>query len=99
MSAEEKRWRKITADYDKTQDIIKKRRQHTQDAYMADCTGHGKRVDFASRDDSTWLLLVMFPVYMIACGYLAYKCYPIRKEITYVLLVIMWLSYGAALLI
>ncbi len=55
--------------------------------------------DFASRDDSTWLLLVMFPVYMIACGYLAYKCYPIRKEITYVLLVIMWLSYGAALLI
>ena len=33
---------KMTADYYKTQDIIKKRRQHSQKACVADCSGYDK---------------------------------------------------------
>lgn len=48
------------------------------------------------KDGQTTFLAIVFPVYIVLCGYLAYKCYPFRKEVTYVLLAIMWLSYGAA---
>lgn len=41
-------------------------------------------------------LTVVFPLFVVLCGYLAYKCYPYRREIAYILLVIMWLSYAAA---
>lgn len=50
-------------------------------------------------DPTLKVLGALFPVYILTSGYLAYRCYPIRREITYVLLVIMWLSYGATLLI
>ena len=47
----------------------------------------------------TAFLATAFPIYIVLCGYLAYKCYQYRKEVTYVLLVIMWLSYSAAVLL
>lgn len=47
----------------------------------------------------TAFLATAFPIYIVLCGYLAYKCYQYRREVTYVLLVIMWLSYGAAVLL
>lgn len=45
----------------------------------------------------TAFLATVFPIYIILCGYLAYKCYLYRKEVTYVLLAIMWMSYVAAI--
>lgn len=45
----------------------------------------------------TAFLATVFPIYIILCGYLAYRCYLYRKEVTYVLLAIMWMSYAAAL--
>ena len=42
------------------------------------------------------LLAYLFPVYIVLSGFPAYKCYPVRKEITYILIALMWLSYGAA---
>lgn len=50
-------------------------------------------------DDGNILLALLFPIYIVMSGYLAYRCYRIRPEISYVLLSIMWLSYGAALLL
>lgn len=48
-------------------------------------------------DDRAGFLAIVFPIYIILCGYLAFKCYAVKREITYILLLIMWLSYGAAL--
>ncbi len=45
----------------------------------------------------TAFLAIAFPIYIVLCGYLAYKCFLYRKEVTYILLGIMWLSYVAAL--
>lgn len=56
------------------------------------------RCDFGEEDNSI-LLALLFPIYIVMSGYLAYRCYRIRREITYTLLVIMWLSYGAMLLL
>ena len=57
--------------------------------------------DFMADDthENYLLLVYLFPIYIVLCGFLAYKCYPVRKEITYILLVLMWLSYGAAFLL
>lgn len=57
--------------------------------------------DFIADDthENYLLLAYLFPIYIVLCGFLAYKCYPVRKEITYILLVLMWLSYGAAFLL
>lgn len=54
------------------------------------------RFDFGKPEQTTFLAVV-FPIYAVLCGYLAYKCYPFRKEVTYILLSILWLSYAAAL--
>ena len=48
-------------------------------------------------DSQTAFLAIAFPIYIILCGYLAYKCFQYRKEVTYILIAIMWLSYGAAI--
>ncbi len=45
----------------------------------------------------TAFLAIAFPIYIVLCGYLAYKCFQYRKEVTYILIAIMWLSYAAAL--
>ena len=45
----------------------------------------------------TAFLATAFPIYIILCGYLAYKCYQYRREVTYILVGIMWLSYVAAM--
>lgn len=47
------------------------------------------------KPEQTTFLAVVFPIYIVLCGYVAYKCYPFRKEITYILIAIMWLSYVA----
>ncbi len=52
-----------------------------------------------SNNDTTWVLATLFPIYIILSGFLAYKCYPLRKEITYMLLTLMWLSYAAIFLL
>ena len=50
-------------------------------------------------DHEPYLLLAyLFPIYIVLCGFLAYKCYPLRKEATYILIALMWLSYGAILI-
>ncbi len=46
-------------------------------------------------DDSRTLLVIAFPIFAVLCGFLAYKSYSQRKELSYILLVILWLSYGA----
>lgn len=56
------------------------------------------RCDFGE-DDGNILLALLFPIYIVMSGYLAYRCYRIRPEISYILLSIMWLSYGAVLLL
>lgn len=53
--------------------------------------------NFSHSNDIVDFLAFVFPVYIILCAYLAYKCYNVRHEITYILLSIIWLSYGAAL--
>ncbi len=35
----------------------------------------------------------IYPIYVIAAGFLSYQCYPQRKEITYILLVLMVLVH------
>lgn len=46
-------------------------------------------------NDLTTIFAIIFPVYIILCGFLAYKCFLIKKEVTYILLFIIWLSYAA----
>ena len=55
-------------------------------------------VEFGN-DDQLMLVTVLFPIYIILCCFLAYKAYPINKEISYVLLVIVWISYVAGVLL
>lgn len=54
--------------------------------------------DFGS-GNQYFILIFLFPIYIILCGFLAYKCFPIRKEITYILLALMWLSSAAIYLL
>ena len=57
-----------------------------------------RQFDFTMDENHEHYLLIayLFPIYIVVCGFLAYKCYPVRKEVTYILLVLMWLSYGSA---
>lgn len=43
------------------------------------------------------MLLYAFPIYVVVTAYLSYRSYPLRKEIAYTLLLILWLSYIAVL--
>ncbi len=41
------------------------------------------------------MFLWFYPVYVLTTGYLAYKCYVPRREITYILLILLVLSHFA----
>lgn len=42
---------------------------------------------------SQWLLIEFFPIYAILTGWLSYKCYPGRRELSYILLGVLLLAY------
>lgn len=48
--------------------------------------------------NSTTLLVLLFPIYAILSAYYAYKCYDDRRELSWVLLAILILSYIATFL-
>lgn len=57
--------------------------------------------EFLGRFDESspqWLLMVFFPVYGMLTCWLAYHCYVNRREISYILLAVLLLSYGALLM-
>lgn len=41
------------------------------------------------------LFLWFYPVYVLTTGYLAYQCYASRREMTYILLILLVLSHFA----
>lgn len=48
--------------------------------------------------DSTTLLVLLFPIYAILSAYYAYRCYDDRRELSWILIAVMILSYLAAFL-
>lgn len=58
--------------------------------------------EFSGRFDEAspqWLLMAFFPIYGILTCWLSYRCYANRRDISYVLLAVLLLSYGALLLL
>ncbi len=45
------------------------------------------------------LLITIFPIYAVGSGYLAYKSYPQRSGLAWILIILLWLCYGAAALL
>lgn len=45
------------------------------------------------------LFLWFYPVYVLTTGYLAYQCYATRREMTYILLILLVLSHVAVWLL
>lgn len=48
--------------------------------------------------NSTTLLVLLFPIYAILSAYYAYRCYDDRRELSWILIGILVLSYIAAFL-
>lgn len=45
------------------------------------------------------MFLWLYPIYVLATGYLAYQCYSSRREMTYILLILLVLSHVAVWLL
>lgn len=41
------------------------------------------------------IFLMVFPVYAVLTGYISYRIYRGRREVSWILLALLWLSYGA----
>lgn len=42
-----------------------------------------------------WWIINIFPIYALLSGYISYKCYLDRREISYIILAMLLLSYLA----
>lgn len=41
------------------------------------------------------VLITIFPIYTVVSGYLAYRTFPQRPTVAWILIILLWLSYGA----
>ncbi len=58
-------------------------------------------VEYASPDmmSEKWLLMVLYPIYSIISVYLAYISYAERKGLSWILVILVWLSFAAELIL
>ena len=50
-------------------------------------------------DSGNWVLLILYPIYAVISIYLAYRCYADQQGISWILIILTWLSLGAELLL
>lgn len=50
-------------------------------------------MNYNSENSDNWWIINIFPIYALLTGYLSYKCYVERREISYILLIMLILSY------
>lgn len=50
-------------------------------------------------ESGNWVLLILYPIYAILSIYLAYRCYADQRGISWILIVLAWLSLAAELLL
>jgi len=50
-------------------------------------------INYDAEDTSHWWIVNIFPIYALLSCYLAYKCYISRREMSYILLIVLLLAY------
>lgn len=52
-----------------------------------------------SESNGNWIIMVLFPIYAMLSAYLAYRIYYDLKGLAWILIILIWLSFAAELIL